>query len=502
MEEINFIRPQEVYDRNTGESKVRYTSYDGSNNFIPVVDCENGVPRTLVVTTHAELKAMRDAGKLTPGSLYRITDYQCTTTQENTRSAGHQFDIVLLALSEDKLAEEGWAIMHDNIYDVTFADGTRRRCYIYFFKDDNGEQYNIVYADTLIGCTGYIEDGDIVNIDEENKTASVNLIQDFEIENLTYNYFQNSNLSAWKVWYCLDNDTARFAWADDSVDESSKKETIKVYISAEDIAPTGEYNLSAGKYQEGMPESIEIEGKTYYVWGANGEGAVGLTLSRIPKEGDKLYFLSGDENEIGYVISYQPENLIYNGRGVIYRLIDEWNIDYPCDFKNMQMLIPMDSNGDIDMQNPVTSKYCYAFTDNTSGEPEDLSIKGHAINIKVKPCLTRNANSVMYLGPGTLFYTNNNEEQIDIFSNVTVGEAYTTTFINRGHNINILDYSNSVMLKNCSNICIGYDSSNIMFNNVDRSTFGSKCQNIQLTGESDLNYGNGGVELATKDDLN
>ena len=27
-------------------------------------------------------------------------------------------------------------------------------------------------------------------------------------------YFANSDLSAWKIWYCLDNDTKRFAWAD------------------------------------------------------------------------------------------------------------------------------------------------------------------------------------------------------------------------------------------------------------------------------------------------
>ena len=28
------------------------------------------------------------------------------------------------------------------------------------------------------------------------------------------NYFQNCQLDAWKVWYCLDNDTTRFQWAD------------------------------------------------------------------------------------------------------------------------------------------------------------------------------------------------------------------------------------------------------------------------------------------------
>ena len=27
-------------------------------------------------------------------------------------------------------------------------------------------------------------------------------------------YFANSNLSDWELWYCLDNDTTRFAWAD------------------------------------------------------------------------------------------------------------------------------------------------------------------------------------------------------------------------------------------------------------------------------------------------
>lgn len=28
-------------------------------------------------------------------------------------------------------------------------------------------------------------------------------------------YFANSNLSDWEIWYCLDNDTSRFAWADE-----------------------------------------------------------------------------------------------------------------------------------------------------------------------------------------------------------------------------------------------------------------------------------------------
>lgn len=209
--ETNFIRPQEVYDRNTGESKVRYRSYDGDDRFIPVVEGEAGVPKTMVEVTHAELKAMRDGGKLTAGALYRITDYNCTTTQENTQSAGHQFDIVLLALSENKLAEEGWAMMHDNIYDVTFNDGVTKKCYIYYGA--GGGEYNIVDVETLLGIND--EPAEYVTINENTKTAIIDEESSAMAEDVyTYNYFQNSNLSAWKVWYCLDNDKSRFAWAD------------------------------------------------------------------------------------------------------------------------------------------------------------------------------------------------------------------------------------------------------------------------------------------------
>ena len=93
--------------------------------------------------TWSALKTLKDGGNLTPGQLYRITDYTCTTTQADTQSAGHVFDIIVLALSESVLSEEAWAIQHS--------------------------------GDT---------------------------------------YFANSNLAAWKLKYCLDNDTTRFKWAD------------------------------------------------------------------------------------------------------------------------------------------------------------------------------------------------------------------------------------------------------------------------------------------------
>ena len=119
---------------------------------------------------YASLKSLRDNSKLIPGMQYRITDYHTTTIQEDTKSAGHQFDIIVTADSNNKLNEVARAIQHD--------------------------------GDT---------------------------------------YFSKSKLEAWKIWYRLDNDTTHFAWADAT-----------------------------------------------------------------------------------------------NGKGVIYRMIDEWNNDCPYDFKNIQ----------------------------------------------------------------------------------------------------------------------------------------------------------------------
>jgi len=66
----------------------------------------------LVEITYADLKTLRDTNKLVPGKQYRVTDYQCTTTQENTKSAGHQFDIIVTADSTSKLNEVARACLH------------------------------------------------------------------------------------------------------------------------------------------------------------------------------------------------------------------------------------------------------------------------------------------------------------------------------------------------------------------------------------------------------
>lgn len=96
-----------------------------------------------VLITYSELLALANGGQLTPGTWYRITDYQCTTTQDGTQSAGHAFDIIVRADDASRLNENAFAAHHE--------------------------------GDT---------------------------------------YFQDCDLEAWVLKYCVTNDTNRFAWAD------------------------------------------------------------------------------------------------------------------------------------------------------------------------------------------------------------------------------------------------------------------------------------------------
>ena len=71
-----------------------------------------GVDISLVVsTTYAELKALRDSNGLSVGTWYRITDYETTVyNNANARSAGHPFDILVMATDVNQLSEDAKAV--------------------------------------------------------------------------------------------------------------------------------------------------------------------------------------------------------------------------------------------------------------------------------------------------------------------------------------------------------------------------------------------------------
>ena len=91
--------------------------YKKDNEAIYIKNTANGIvdftPISIVNITHNELKNLRDNSKLKPSQYYRITDF-VTTVDVNkdpeARSAGHPFDIIVLASDKNKLQEECYAI--------------------------------------------------------------------------------------------------------------------------------------------------------------------------------------------------------------------------------------------------------------------------------------------------------------------------------------------------------------------------------------------------------
>lgn len=98
--------------------------------------------------TWSELKTLRDNSGLTPGKQYRITDYNTTTSQENTQAAGHQFDIIVVADSANKLNENARAVLHNG--DTYFTGATLEAWELKYDIDNDDTKY--AWADT--GATG------------------------------------------------------------------------------------------------------------------------------------------------------------------------------------------------------------------------------------------------------------------------------------------------------------------------------------------------------------
>ena len=149
MSLLTYLDPNAIKDASIEGIKIKNGTISSSKIDETVasknyVDALEAKVTNAVQSTYSKLKALRDNGKLVPGTQYRITDYTCTTSQSGTKSAGHVFDIIVTADDEGTLNEVARAIKHE--------------------------------GDT---------------------------------------YFDGCNLNAWKIWYCLDNDINRFAWAND-----------------------------------------------------------------------------------------------------------------------------------------------------------------------------------------------------------------------------------------------------------------------------------------------
>ncbi len=197
-------------------------------------------------------------------------------------------------------------------------------------------------------------------------------------------YFANSNLTGWQVWYTLDNDTSKYAWADE-----------------------------------------------------------------------------------------------VNGKGVIYRLIDENGNDIPYDFKNIQML---------DANNSEDTTYYYTF----DNKGTDLSLNGslcfnNVINKYISG--TQRVNRIIFKGDANEISTNFFD--FECYNN-TLGrstdhlkfgrECYGNVFEGMNHLCTFeTKFRNNVVGSETQSITVGQGASNNYFSkNIYYSTFGNYFRNNKV----------------------
>lgn len=72
---------------------------------------------------------------------YRITDYATTTSQLDTQSAGHPFDIIVIALSTDTLSENALVDHHSSDSDLYFANAKLEAWEIKYCLDNDKTRF-------------------------------------------------------------------------------------------------------------------------------------------------------------------------------------------------------------------------------------------------------------------------------------------------------------------------------------------------------------------------
>ena len=209
------------------------------------VDTKLATKQDVLITpiTYAELVALRDSSSLVAGMQYRITDYDFTTTEEDTDSAHQLFDIIVTADSESVLNENARAVHHqydsseetltgaiklyktdmdgyaDEVDTVDYfllvgiveVDGVTYYRYDKYEADENTGRYILLESidlDSLgvglgnplypVGEGTYGEDGSYVSHSEDAIVA-------YENGTLSKDPLSARDIASWKLKYTLEN---------------------------------------------------------------------------------------------------------------------------------------------------------------------------------------------------------------------------------------------------------------------------------------------------------
>ena len=106
--------------------------------FIEEVSKGGGATGSIKIT-YKDLKELRDTQKLIPGTYYRIIDYETKVNVYNAKSAGHLFDILVLAIDTNAISKYAYATHTDR--DTYFNDRKLDSWYLEYCLDNDKTKF-------------------------------------------------------------------------------------------------------------------------------------------------------------------------------------------------------------------------------------------------------------------------------------------------------------------------------------------------------------------------
>lgn len=286
-----------------------------------------------------------------------------------------------------------------------------------------------------------------------------------------HSHFENNNLDAWKIWYCLDNDDDRFSWAGQKL----RKTCFAFQISTTEwfsferdkslekiIDNTTYYGY---KWESGFVQTDTFNDTTI-LWYNVEYPELTITYERV----DTPVYVENNGNLSEMTLSGYFEEVDTGkiGKGVIYRMIDEFGNDCPYDFKNIKFKNPHDENDDT---------YYYTFAKAVDGNNiSDASVNPY-VCAKGNIIGSRYENSGKMMLPINIFCGRN----VNILNNVLGNNCYDNMFGEKTSD----NY-------NCQNNTFGNECHNNSFgNNCRYNTFGKNCESNSFGNDCQSNsFGN------------
>lgn len=410
--------------------------------------------QTLV--TYDELVTLRDSSQLVPGMFYRITDYECTTTQTNTQAASHKFDIIVQALSESTLSENAHADYHindDGSADGYFATGGFRLDPSYeLLEDETGvsDTGNYHSQDIFIDY-GYAENPDGVEVPVLYKTDITTYPNEADYQDIFYySGTQEVDGTTYDKWRKIDD--SELLWDG----------TQKRYVLTEVIVTDNTFNEALMAQHISRPVPIA----NLSAW-------------------ELKYSLDNDETRFAWAD-------IENGTGVIYYMKDEHNNECPYDFKNIKFIRQLDALGSL---NPDKGEdipvYTFTAYDSDNWKYLDMSViaKCEQIEDSVNFCYNNIIkerysdsgmgalclNDIVFINRFSL----DNDEYSSCHSNTFGINAFSNTFGDHcySNTFGIECYDNTFSDYCYSNTFGDYCYSNTFYAYCRFNTFGNDCYN-------------------------